>query len=109
MGARSPKATAVELVINAREPALGVGVHVRSDSERATYKFVNGGERSFKHEYCRLYIKPAVNVPLEVRQRLVPPPPPPKPKPAPAVPVTIVAQHRDPALEKAILANLDAD
>jgi uncharacterized protein (TIGR02996 family) len=70
-----------ELVINAREPALGVGKLVRKDDERWTYRFTKGGERSFKVAYCKLYMKPAVNVPPEVRDLLVPPKPARKPLP----------------------------
>jgi uncharacterized protein (TIGR02996 family) len=48
-----------ELVINAREPRLGVGRLVSSDGDRRIYAFANGGERSFTEAYCELYIKPA--------------------------------------------------
>jgi uncharacterized protein (TIGR02996 family) len=105
-GRRTTKTAEIEFVINAREPALGVGIRVRSDSERETYKFVNGGERSFKHAYCKLYIKPAHNVLPEVRHKLVPPPPPPPP---PVKPTVVVALHTDSKLEKAIAANPNAD
>jgi uncharacterized protein (TIGR02996 family) len=57
-----------------REPALGPGVFVSRDDERATYRFLNGGERSFKHAYCQIYIKPTV-VSDEIRDKLLPPSP----------------------------------
>jgi uncharacterized protein (TIGR02996 family) len=101
------KATAeIEFVINAREPALGVGIRVRGDSERDTYNFVNGGERSFKHAYCKLYMKPALVVPPEVRLKLAPPPPPPPP---PVKPTVVVAQHSDSKLEKAIASDVGGE
>lgn len=95
-----------EFVINAREPSLGVGIRVRGNFETETYKFVRGGERTFKAAYCKLYIKPAYNVSPETRLLLKPPPPPP---PAPVKPVVVVAQHTDTKLEKAIAANPDSD
>jgi uncharacterized protein (TIGR02996 family) len=68
-----------ELVINAREPRLGVGRLVGSDGERRTYAFANGGERSFTEAYCQLYIKPAPSSDGALR----PAPRPQQPKPLP--------------------------
>ena len=62
-----------DVFLNVREPALGPGVLVRMDSERSTYRFLNGGERSFKNTYCRLYMKPAFNVSKAIRDQLLPP------------------------------------
>ena len=45
---------------------------MRSDGDRRTYVFANGGERSFKETYCRLYMKPAAVVADDVRARLAP-------------------------------------
>ena len=104
--ARRTTRAEIEFVINAREPALGVGIRVRADAERETYMFVNGGERSFKIAYCRLYMKPAYNVTPAVRLALVPPAPPPAP---PVKPTVVVAQHTDARLEKAIAANPEAE
>jgi uncharacterized protein (TIGR02996 family) len=85
----------VRFIVNAREPALGVGVLVRKSDEDATYKFVNGGERTFKHAYCRLYIKRAFAVSPEIRSALVPPPPP------------VARAPRLPEIEEQIRANPD--
>ncbi len=69
-----------ELVINAREPGLGVGRLVSSDGDRRVYRFANGGERSFTEAYCRLYMKPA----------------PPNVQPVSAEPTVAVARARKP-------------
>jgi len=87
-----------ELVINAREPGLGVGKLLRQDAERRTYEFVNGGERSFKEAYCKLYIKPALHVPPEVKAKLYPPP---------APPPVVKAQHVNDELEAQICQKPD--
>jgi len=60
-----------EFIINAREPGLGVGVLVKKDAERRTYRFLKE-ERSFKEAYCQLYIKPAMRVAPEIRAKLKP-------------------------------------
>ena len=60
-------------IVNAREPALGAGILVKQDGERRTYRFADGNERSFKHAYCELYIKPAYKVAPEVKAKLLPP------------------------------------
>jgi uncharacterized protein (TIGR02996 family) len=59
-------------IINAREPNLGVGMLVKKDAERRTYRFASGEVRSFKEAYCQLYIKPALRVAPEVAAKLLP-------------------------------------
>jgi hypothetical protein len=75
-------------VINAREPALGAGILVtKHNNGTRTYKFLRGGERTFKDTYCDLHMKPAVVSDL-VRDQLIPPPP-------KAVPMAAKASHAD--------------
>ena len=69
--ARARKADEPEFIINAREPGLGVGILVKKDAERRTYRFV-GEERSFKEAYCQLYIKEALHVAPEIKAKLKP-------------------------------------
>ncbi|MBA3501014.1 MAG: TIGR02996 domain-containing protein [Deltaproteobacteria bacterium] len=69
--ARATKADEPEFILNAREPGLGVGILVKKDAERRTYRFVNE-ERSFKEAYCQLYIKEAMHVAPEIKAKLKP-------------------------------------
>ena len=88
-----------ELYINAREPALGVGIRVkRSLDGTQTFKFVSG-ERVFKDAYVKLYLKETFGVADVIKAKLVPPP---------AKPTAVAARARHPKLEAEILAELDA-
>lgn len=88
-----------DFFVNAREPALGVGIVVkRSQDGTQTFKFASG-ERVFKDAYVRLYMKPAFGVAPAVKAQLVPPPP---------RPTAVQARARHPQLEAEILAELDA-
>jgi uncharacterized protein (TIGR02996 family) len=87
-----------DFFVNAREPALGVGIVVkRSQDGTQTFKFA-GGERVFKDAYVKLYMKPAFGVSPEIKAKLVPPPP---------KPTAIAAKARHPALEAEILEQPD--
>ena len=95
--ARARKAEEPEFIINAREPGLGVGILVKKDAERRTYRFVNE-ERSFKEAYCQLYIKEAMHVAPEIKAKL-------KPAKVVAGPVAPLATNDD--LEAQICARPD--
>ena len=84
-----------EFILNAREPALGIGILKKKGDGARTFEFVRGGERTFKEAYCALYIKPAVVVSTEARNKLKPPGPAATPR----------AAHRE--LETEILARRD--
>lgn len=86
-----------EFILNAREPALGVGILQKKRDGISTYAFTRGGVRSFKDEYVRLYIKEAVVVSQIDRDKLKPPPP-----RASAVP-----RATNKKLEREIIANRD--
>ncbi|MDB4954102.1 MAG: hypothetical protein JWO36_1671 [Myxococcales bacterium] len=55
---------------HAKSPELGVCILIRKLSDRRTYLFEDGVERSFKEDFCERFIEPAPPPDAEVRVRL---------------------------------------